>query len=610
MVGQAAPPAHLDAVAGTGQVTLTWAAVDDAVGYVVHHGDRPDALTPLDHGGGDLLVVPCLPYADTRAGAGGWYAVAAVRSIEDGPGAPGEPVHAMPLAHDRSAPAAEVAVRLDTADRRGRLPRPWRACVGSEHLSHLLCRDETGGRPIGEESVEALARVHERLGVRRVRAHGTLGDDLGVYREDVDGTPLHDFAALDTVLDTVLGTGLRPVLELGFTPRALAEPPHHEITAAGVADPPRDLERWAGLVEAFVAHLRERYGDDELERGWVLEVWNEPNLGCFWTGDQRDYLRLYDATAQAVRRAHPTLPVAGPATAAAGWLDALLEHVDGSGSALDILTPHAYGIPPLDVRPVLERHGRARTAVWWTEWGPTPTHFAPVNDHPWTGTFTARGMLAAARTGASVACWVASDHFEELGRPPRLVHGGFGLLSVGGLAKPRFWALYALEQLGDEELGVTLEGDGAESLVQAWAGADLSGADLSGADPSDGEPARLAIAVWNGTLQQHDWERDREDLRRTVSIEAAALPPGRYAVRHRRVDPQHSHLARHATDLGVGDWPDERQWKALADLDVLAELPHEPVDVGPGGTVRLLLDLPTSALSLIELMPQPTGATP
>jgi xylan 1,4-beta-xylosidase len=578
---------EVHAEAGVGQVTLTWPAVADAVGYVVHHGVDPGSLRPLDHGGGDLLVVPCAPYADTRREAGGWYAVAPVRSVEDAPGAPGRPAHAGPLPHDPDAPAPAVAVRVDVADRRGTLPRPWRTCIGSEHLSHLVCPDETGGRPIGTESVEALARVHAELGVARVRAHGTLGDDLDVCTAGPDGSPVHDFSRLDEVLDTVLGTGVRPVLELGWTPRALApDQPWHEITPAGLADPPRDLDAWAALVEAFVRHLRERHGDDELARGWALEVWNEPNLGCFWTGDQQDYLDLYDASVAAIRRAHPTLPVAGPATAAVGWLDAFLKHAGD----LDILTPHAYGIPPLDVRPVLARHGREDVAVWWTEWGPTPTHFHPVNDHPWVASFTARGMLAAARAGAAVACWVSSDHFEELGRPPRLVHGGFGLLSVGNLAKPRFWALRALELLGDQEVATHVEGDGAESLVQAWAGVD---------------PDRVAVTVWNGSLQQHDWAADRDDLRRCVRLTVEHLAPGRYDVRHRRVDADHSHLARHAADLGVGDWPDARQWQALEERDVLADLPMDPVVVGADGTATLVLDLPTSALSLVELTAAP-----
>jgi xylan 1,4-beta-xylosidase len=263
--------------------------------------------------------------------------------------------------------------------------------------------------------------------------------------------------------------------------------------------------------------------------------------------------------------------------------------VAASGSDLDLLTPHAYGIAPLDVRPALRRHGREDVEVWWTEWGPTPTHFHPVNDHPWVATFTARGMLAAARHGAAVACWVASDHFEELGRPPQLVHGGFGLLSVGNLAKPRFWTLWALEQLGPEEVGVRLDGDGADSMVQAWASVD-------------DDASRVAVVVWNGTLQQHDWAQRRDDLRRAVRLELHGLPAGRYAVRHRQVGPDHSHLARAAAGLGVTDWPDEAQWRALRERDVLEDLSAAPVEVDPDGAATVHLDLPTSALALVELV--------
>ena len=39
--------------------------------------------------------------------------------------------------------------------------------------------------------------------------------------------------------------------------------------------------------------------------------------------------------------------------------------------------------------------------------------------------------------------------------------GGFGLLTVGNLRKPRFWACKLLERLGPEELRGELDGDGA-----------------------------------------------------------------------------------------------------------------------------------------------------
>ena len=93
--------------------------------------------------------------------------------------------------------------------------------------------------------------------------------------------------------------------------------------------------------------------------------------------------------------------------------------------------------------------GMDAVEVWWTEWGVIPTHFAPVNDSVLSATFLLHGMKSAQGRADALAYWVVSDHFEELGRPPALLHGGFGLLTVGGLRKPRWWALALAQQLGD-----------------------------------------------------------------------------------------------------------------------------------------------------------------
>ena len=69
----------------------------------------------------------------------------------------------------------------------------------------------------------------------------------------------------------------------------------------------------------------------------------------------------------------------------------------------------------------------------------------------------------------AVAYWVISDHFEELGRPPRLFHNGFGLLTVGNLRKPRYWAVHLAAHQGDDVLATDVTGDGADVLVRAWA---------------------------------------------------------------------------------------------------------------------------------------------
>ncbi|MFG3417692.1 xylan 1,4-beta-xylosidase [Micromonospora sp. NPDC048063] len=577
--------------AGRGQVDVDWDPVPGAAGYLVHRADGDGPYRVVDHRGGDLLAVPGPPYADTTVEPGRRvrYAVRPVLDPDrpgDGPLGPGSaPVTA------RDGGDAVVGVTVDAARPVGPVPRPWRDMVGSEHLSLLLCTDRVGGEEMGAGLAAALGRVRRELSVERVRAHGILGDDLGVYQE-VDGRAVHDFTGVDAVLDALAPTGLRPVLELSFVPRALARDPSREVTAAGVSSPPRDWDRWAALVGGLIRHLRARVGDAELRR-WAVEVWNEPDLDCFWTGTREDYLRMYDVTARAVREACPGLPVGGPATAATRWIEPFLDHVDASGAPLDFLSTHVYGSPPLDLRPALERHGRAGTPLLWTEWGPSPTHFAPVNDSVLSAAFVATGMQEAAGRVAALACWVASDHFEELGRPPALLHGGFGLLSVGNLAKPRFWALWMLEQLAPVQLAARLDGDGAGTLVRAW----------PSVDPDSG---RVAVVLWNGTLDQGVLGRpdQRRRLSRTVRLRIDGLPAAGYELRHRRLDERTSNLAATARRLGVDGWPTEEQWAGLRAADTLAGA-GPPVTVAPdGGCLRLPLTLPLPSLALVELTPR------
>ena len=97
----------------------------------------------------------------------------------------------------------------------------------------------------------------------------------------------------------------------------------------------------------------------------------------------------------------------------------------------------------------MRRHGFDDAKVWWTEWGVGHTHFHPVHDTAFAAPFVLHGFKSAQGRVDALAYWVVSDHFEELGRPPRLLHGGFGLLTVGNLRKPRWWAVSLAAEQGD-----------------------------------------------------------------------------------------------------------------------------------------------------------------
>ncbi|TCC49637.1 xylan 1,4-beta-xylosidase [Kribbella capetownensis] len=573
---QLPPPAGLTVVEGLGHVTLRWEPVEGAIGYLVHRapaGSPRAGLAPVDHLGGDVLSVPETWYVDTTGepGIAYDYAVASVPTVTEH-GEVGDPVTATAKPADGSVPVVDLTVTT-TADGTP-LAKPWQPMIGSERLSQLLCTDTSGGQVIGTELEAALRRVHDEIGVSTVRAHAILHDDLGVYRE-VDGEPAYDFSRIDEVYDKLLAIGLRPCVELGFMPRDLASDPDRTVFEyGGIISPPKDWDRWSDLIGALVRHLIDRYGADEVLR-WDFEVWNEANLEVFWSSTRDEWMRLYDVTAAAVKAVDPRLAVGGPSSAAAGWVDELLEHTSRSGAPVDFVTTHTYGNSPLDLRPTLARYG-STARILWTEWGVTPTHFNPVNDSVSSATFLLHGMHSASGRLDALSYWVASDHFEELGRPPRLLHGGFGLITAGGIAKARYHALHLLSRLGDTELPVEASGDGADGLVQAWA--------------SRHDDGSLSILVWNHTLDQGKAGGD-STLRRTIRLR---LQDGGTA-RVTRLDADHGDITTLAKRIGVQNWPTDAQWVELHRADQLAA---EPVEVTAG---VLELDLPQPSAVLIQV---------
>ena len=569
------PPKEVSAVGGVGQVTIDWSPVDGAAGYLIlraagEHGK----LEPVDHHSGDVLSVPAPPYVDTTCTPGTpyRYAVASVPEVTVS-GRPSHTVGAVPLVAADTVPQVDVTV--DAVAEGIELAKPWVPMVGSERLSQLLCTDRTGGHEIGVELEQALRRMHDEIGVRTVRAHAIFHDDTRVYTE-VDGEPSYDFEVVDAIYDKLLAIGLRPVIELGFMPRDLASDPTKTVFAYGaIISPPKSYERWHDLVRALVQHLLDRYGPDEVLT-WDFEVWNEANLEVFWSGTKAEWLQLYDVTAAAVKSVDERLAVGGPSSAAAGWVDDLLAHAAAQGTAVDFVSTHTYGSPPLDVRASLERHGFGDARIVWTEWGVTPTHFNPINDSVFSGVFLLRGMRSAAGRVDALAYWVASDHFEELGRPPRLLHGGFGLQTVGGLAKPRYHAMTMLSRLGPVELPVSVTGDGGGSLVEAWASRDRD---------------RIAVLLWNLTLDQTK-AAGAPELSRAVHVELPGVDPSWQATATTLAIGA-GDIASAATELG--DWPTDEQLAELAERSKLVSTPLEWTGSG------LDLTLPMPSAVLLEL---------
>ncbi|MFE0424353.1 glycoside hydrolase [Streptomyces sp. NPDC058953] len=582
-VGELPPPGGRLAVGGTGHVLLDWEPVEGALGYLVHRADRADGpYEPLDHLGGDVLAVPHPPYADTLAEPGRDYYYKVATWSDGGAGQQSGTVTGRPrAAGDTPAP---VAVAVDASATPVALPPVWNRMIGAEHFS-LLLWDEPGpgGSDVAAEYAESLGIVRDELGVRTVRAHGTfLPETVAV---GPDGS--FDFTGLDAVYDRFLATGLKPVVELSFMPRELTADPDYTVFAyQAQVSVPAEWERWGDLCRDLTVHLQDRYGRDEVA-GWEFEVWNEANLEVFWNGTQDDYHRLYEIAVTAVKGVDERIRVGGPSSAAAGWVGALLEHCRQHDVPVDFVSTHTYGNAPLDFRPMTrgfaEATGRAEPEILWTEWGVTPTHFHPVSDSVFAAPFVLRGMRSALDSADCLAYWVASDQFEELGWPPRLFHGGFGLLTVGNLRKPRFWALRLLTLLQGGRIPAVATGDGAQALVECLA---TRVDDASSVD----------VLLWNGTLDQSKIGGSAA-LDRTTTVTVSGLEPGTaHSVTSHRVDEEHGNIQAVWNAMGGGDWPDAGQWEALRAADRLPDEDLGTHRADADGRLTLTVDLPNPGI--------------
>jgi len=357
------------------------------------------------------------------------------------------------------APAARHDV-VDVARATGPLDRSFDLSVGSDFPGTLIREDS---------QAQLRLAVHE-LGFRYIRFHAIFHDVLGTVRVQ-DGRVVYDWSKIDQLYDDLLSKHIKPFVELGFTPEALATSANSIFFWHGNTSHP-DPAGWRELVDQFIRHLEERYGRDEV-RTWYFEVWNEPNLAGFWEGaDQKAYFELFDSTSKSIKDIDPALRVGGPATAGAAWVSEFLAHVRQSGAAVDFVTTHAYGVdggfldeegksdtklspsPDAivgDVRRVRQQIAASAfpdLPLFFTEWSTSYTPRDSIHDSYISAPYILSKLKACQALAQGMSYWTYSDLFEEPGPPSSSFHGGFGLLNREGIRKPAFFAykyLHALE---------------------------------------------------------------------------------------------------------------------------------------------------------------------
>lgn len=436
-----------------------------------------------------------------------------------------------------------------------------------------------------------MRKAHAELGVRYVRFHGLLNDEMCTYLIEMD-KDLYSFFNADQVFDFLVSIGMKPFVELSFMPTALQTGGDIVFFYKANVTPPRDYAKWADLITRLVRHWVDRYGADEV-RSWYFEVWNEPNLNAFWKGRQADYFKLYQYTANAIKNVDAQIRVGGPATANDAWVPEFLAFCAANHLPVDFVSTHHYptdalGKPGDDTetqlsdapRDVLIKRVQAmrRTVgdrkLCYTEWNSSSNPFFAFHDEPYAGAFLFKNMLDVADLVHCYSWWTFSDIFEENYFSSRPFHGSFGLLTIHGIAKPTYRAMQLLHGLGHERLPVA----GTHATVDAWA--------------VRADPTHVDLALTNHAFPHHAIAAEAV----TWHVQSARRPVSAYV---QRVDASHCNARQAWADMGAPDYLDARQVDAL---DAASQLKAETIAISAQADgFDLQLELPPHALAVVRV---------
>ncbi len=504
----------------------------------------------------------------------------------------------------------------------GAAVRPWNRfyekAVAADHAHTLLCT------AYGRNAQNALRKAHEQAGFQYVRFHGIFNDDVGVYAEDASGAPIYDWSSVDAIYDAVVAAGMRPFVEISFTPSALASDASQkqpQLWYAGMypnISPPLgaagDWSKWAALMTAFVRHLQDRYGADEVRANWYFEVWNEPSW-MYALGDA-GYWELYQNTVTGLLQGDPGLRVGGPAGSSGESPSLIRTVIIGSinnSVKLDFLSYHRYGDDNggaiADVTGAVAFHANIMNVVDTTvvkstkfmgevinnefgpSWMPDVSRDSEVAASYITKIIHLLGSDPAVPAPSAYGYWAVSDLYEEIntGGATAFRQGNYGLLLKGDaqipesfdVAKPSFNAFRLLHKMGDQQLGVT-------------GGTAADGVGAAATRSADGKAVQ--VLVYNHV---NGGAADSSQAA-VVSLTLNNLPfTGPIRIRQTIVDRNHANAYRVWLALGSPARPTQAQWVMLRDAAELCF--YETTAQVTGGSATLTYAQGVYGVDLFEI---------
>jgi len=533
-----------------------------------------------------------------------------------------------------------AAITVDLGNEIAPMKPVW-AWFGYDEPNYTYMKD--GKKLLTELAELSKVPVYVRTHSLMVTGDGVAALKWGstnMYTEDAAGKPIYNWKIVDSIFDTYVSRGMKPLAQIGFMPEALSSHPQpyrhywkpgdpYTDIITGWAYPPKDYNKWRDLVYEWVKHCVARYGKKEVE-SWYWEVWNEPN-GHYWKGSQEDFFKLYDYAADGLKRALPTAKIGGLNIAgtrgkeAQDWTNNFIKHcINGTnyatgkkGSPLEAILFHAKGWPKLkdgtvfmDMAPQLNdiQTGFKITASY-PETKNLPIIIGESDPEGCAACGMATNPENAYRNGTLYSSYTAASFarkyqledetkvnflgavswsFEFEDQP---WFYGFRDLATNGVDKPVLNVFRMFGMMGGKRVAVASNRMyPLETVLKSSVRGEKS--DIGALASKDGKSA--AVMVWN----YHD--EDKQGAAETVSVTLDNIPVKQATLNVYLIDQDNSNSYEVWKKMGSPQKPTQQQIDAMEKAGKLKCISTKKIKIA-NGTTQVPLQLKRQAVALVKL---------
>ena len=331
---------------------------------------------------------------------------------------------------------------------------PWNRCLNAGSAISIL----------QAKMQKYLCEIKENLGITRVRITNLFSWEMRIRKDRSVGT--YNFEMVDMVLDFLLGSGLKPVLDTAQKPDRVILNPENIVPLEREDSVFQTLEECERVVEEFLKHIVQRYGAQEVA-GWIFDLGVNPMMDL----DDK-YLEMFDTLSGIIKSYVPQARVGGGCIPPEylrrenlrkwfeehrrpDFLSLAVFPYQLSASGFDSGEPalvhssdaHFFHNALLSVRELLKDCGAQEMPVILSEWNMTFSDRSFYNDSCGKAAQMLKLMTECLQDTEMAAYLFATDLSVMNYDTSAVLFGGTGLVSKDGLAKPAYYALYFMNRL-------------------------------------------------------------------------------------------------------------------------------------------------------------------